>query len=128
MVYFTYKASGEDTYDAKSLCFDFHLILGLEPFFERRFKNWRMMPQGWLGLAVEDRIYAAEMLNGAAGSLVGIGSASPCARALARRYISLLVDPLASIAAATTAQLRISVVIAEMKKCPIHCLRYCPLL
>ena len=31
------------------------------------------MPQGWLGLAAENRIYAAEMLNGAAGSLVGIG-------------------------------------------------------
>ena len=54
---------------------------------------------------------AAEMLKGAAGSLVGIGSASPAARALARRYISLLVAPWVSIAAATTAQFRISVVI-----------------
>ena len=51
------------------------------------------------------------ILNGAAGSLVGIGSAWPSARALARRYISLFVAPLASIAAATTAQFRISVVI-----------------
>ena len=59
--------------------------------------------------------YAAVMLNGAAGLLVGIGSHWPSARALARRYISLFVAPLASIAAATTAQLRISVVINVMK-------------
>ena len=51
------------------------------------------------------------MLRGAAGKLVGIGSGLPSASALARRYISLLVAPWASIAAATTAQLRISVVI-----------------
>ena len=57
----------------------------------------------------------AEMLSGAAGSLVGIGSALPLARALARRYISLFVAPLVSIAAATTAQLRISVVIVLVK-------------
>ncbi len=54
---------------------------------------------------------AAVMLNGAAGLLVGLGSDCPSARALARRYISLFVAPLASIAAATTVQLRISVVI-----------------
>ena len=58
---------------------------------------------------------AAEMLKGAAGKLVGIGSAWPSAKALARRYISLRVAPLASIAAATTAQLRISVVIDQIK-------------
>ena len=56
---------------------------------------------------------AVVILKGAAGSLVGIGSAWPWARALARRYISLLVAPFASIAAATTAQLRISVVIVQ---------------
>ena len=64
--------------------------------------------QGCCALAPDQ---AAEMLKGAAGSLVGIGSASPAARALARRYISLLVAPRVSIAAATTAQFRISVVI-----------------
>ena len=58
---------------------------------------------------------AAEILNGAAGWLVGIGSAWPPARALARRYISLLVEPCASIAAATTAKLRILVVIVLLK-------------
>ena len=58
---------------------------------------------------------AAEILNGAAGWLVGIGSARPPARALARRYISLLVEPWASIAAATTAQLRISVVVILLR-------------
>jgi len=36
---------------------------------------------------------AAEMLIGAAGKLVGMGSALPSASALARRYISLLVEP-----------------------------------
>ena len=51
------------------------------------------------------------MLKGAAGWLVGIGSGFPSARALARRYISLFVAPVDSIAAATTAQLRVSVVI-----------------
>ena len=50
------------------------------------------------------------MLKGAAGWLVGIGSGFPSARALARRYISLFVAPVDSIAAATTAQLRVSVV------------------
>ena len=53
---------------------------------------------------------AAEMLKGAAGKLVGIGSARPSASALALRYMSLLVSPLASSAEATTAQLRTSVV------------------
>ena len=57
---------------------------------------------------------AVVILKGAAGSLVGIGSAWPSARALARRYMSLFVAPFASIAAATTAQLRISVVIVKM--------------
>ena len=51
------------------------------------------------------------MLKGAAGKLVGIGSDFPSASALARIYIWLLVAPWASIEAATTAQLRISVVI-----------------
>ena len=51
------------------------------------------------------------MLKGAAGKLVGIGSDLPSASALARIYIWLLVAPWASIEAATTAQLRISVVI-----------------
>ena len=62
---------------------------------------------------VNDQV--AEILNGAAGWLVGIGSAWPSARALARRYISLLVEPWASIAAATTAQLRISVVVILLR-------------
>ena len=55
----------------------------------------------------------AEMLKGAAGKLVGFGSVWPSAMALARRYISLLVAPCASIAEATTAQLRCSVVIGS---------------
>jgi len=56
---------------------------------------------------------AAEMLSGAAGKLVGIGSGWPSAMALARLYMKLLVAPWASIAAATTAQLRISVVMVN---------------
>ena len=64
---------------------------------------------------------AAEMLNGAAGKLVGIGSAWPSASALARRYISLWVAPWASIAAATTAQLRISVVMSKRLNEPRNC-------
>ena len=56
---------------------------------------------------------AAEMLNGAAGKLVGMGSGWPSAMALARLYMKLLVAPSASMAAATTAQLRISVVIVK---------------
>ena len=54
----------------------------------------------------------AEMLKGAAGKVVGIGSALPSAKALARRYIWLDVAPAASIALAMVSQLRISVVIA----------------
>ena len=61
-------------------------------------------------------IQVAEMLRGAAGKLVGIGSGLPSASALARRYIWLLVAPWDSIAAATTAQLRISVVIFRWMK------------
>ena len=52
------------------------------------------------------------MLKGAAGEVVGIGSAFPSAKALARRYIWLDVAPAASIALAMVSQLRISVVIA----------------
>ena len=52
------------------------------------------------------------MLKGAAGKEVGIGSALPSAKALARRYIWLDVVPAASIALAMVSQLRISVVIA----------------
>ena len=52
---------------------------------------------------------AAEMLSGAAGKLVGIGSGWPSAMALARLYMKLSVAPWASMAAATTAQLRTSV-------------------
>ena len=51
---------------------------------------------------------ATEMLKGAAGWLVGIGSGLPSASALARRYIWLSVAPWASIAVAMTAQLRTS--------------------
>ena len=54
----------------------------------------------------------AEILKGAAGKVVGIGSALPSAKALARRYIWLDVVPAASIALAMVSQLRISVVIA----------------
>ena len=79
-------------------------------------KNLKKDPHRCGGEIVADRIQAAEMLNGAAGKLVGIGSASPSASALARRYISLPVAPFASRAAATTAQLRISVVIEVMVK------------
>ena len=61
------------------------------------------------------RFQTAEMLWGAAGKLVGIGSALPSERALARWYMSLLVAPCASIAAATTAQFRISVDIEDVK-------------
>ena len=50
------------------------------------------------------------MLDGAAGSLGGNGSTSPVARTVAHRYISLFVTHLASIAVATTAQFRISIV------------------
>jgi len=53
------------------------------------------------------------MLSGAAGTLVGAGSAYPSAIALARRYISLLVAPTASMAVATTAQFRTSVVMED---------------
>ena len=53
----------------------------------------------------------AEMLKGAAEKLVGIGSDLHSASALARIYIWLLVEPLASIEAAITTQLRISVII-----------------
>ena len=55
------------------------------------------------------------MLKGAAGKLVGIGSDLPSASAFARIYIWLLVAPWASIKAATTAQLRISVVMGLIK-------------
>ena len=51
----------------------------------------------------------AEMLYGASGELVGIGSTFPWANALARWYIWLDVAPDASMALATTSQLRISV-------------------
>ena len=57
----------------------------------------------------------AEMLYGALGKLVGIGSSRPCAIAKARLYIWLLVAPAAAKALATTSQLRISVVIAGEK-------------
>lgn len=53
------------------------------------------------------------MLSGAAGKLVGAGSGCPSAIALARRYISLLVTPSASIAEAITAQFRTSVVMED---------------
>ena len=56
---------------------------------------------------------AAEMLSGAAGKLVGIGSGWPSAMALARLYMELSVAPRASMEAATTAQLRTSVVIVN---------------
>lgn len=55
-------------------------------------------------------IQAMEMLWGAAGSLVGIGSTFPSAMAFARRYIWLSVAPRCSMAAAITAQFRISFV------------------
>ena len=58
----------------------------------------------------------AEMLWGAWGKLVGIGSGLPSASALARIYIWLEVDPAASIALATRSQLRISVDIFEACK------------
>ena len=45
-----------------------------------------------------------------------MGSMLPLAMALARRYIWLLVAPFASSAEATTAQLRISVVIEQKLK------------
>ena len=49
------------------------------------------------------------MLYGASGKLVGMGSSFPSANALARMYIWLDVAPAASIALATTSQLRTSV-------------------
>ena len=55
------------------------------------------------------------MLKGAAGKLVGIGSDLPSASAFARIYIWLLVAACVSIKAATTAQLRISVVMGLIK-------------
>ena len=58
-----------------------------------------------------DQPATAEMLKGAAGKLVGIGSVLPSASALARMYIWLEVEPAASIALATMSQLRVSVVI-----------------
>ena len=60
-------------------------------------------------LRLFDQPATAEMLWGACGKLVGIGSGFPSANALARIYIWLDVDPAASIALATTSQLRISV-------------------
>ena len=75
---------------------------------------WSVMVQ-WKGefvvLCVEafDQPATAEMLWGAWGKLVGIGSGFPSARALARIYIWLEVDPAVSIALATRSQLRISV-------------------
>ena len=56
-----------------------------------------------------DQPATAEMLYGASGALVGMGSSLPCANALARMYIWLEVAPVASIALATTSQLRTSV-------------------
>ena len=56
-----------------------------------------------------DQPATAEMLYGASGKLVGIGSSLPSANALARTYIWLDVAPAASSALATTSQLRISV-------------------
>ena len=55
------------------------------------------------------------MLTGAAGKLVGMGSGWPWAMALARLYMKLLLVPSASMAAATIAQLRISVVIVKKR-------------
>ena len=66
-----------------------------------------------------DQPATAEMLYGASGELVGIGSSFPAANALARTNIWLDVAPAASIALATTSQLRISVDMAgrlKMKK------------
>ena len=56
-----------------------------------------------------DQPATAEMLYGASGELVGIGSSLPSANALARTYIWLDVAPAFSSAFATTSQLRISV-------------------
>ena len=75
---------------------------------------WSVMVQwNWefVVLFVEDfdQPATAEMLWGAWGKLVGIGSGFPSARALARIYIWLEVDPAVSIALATRSQLRISV-------------------
>ena len=56
------------------------------------------------------------MLYGASGKLVGMGSSFPSANALARMYIWLDVAPAASIALATTSQLRTSVDICDWIK------------
>ena len=66
-------------------------------------------PHSYEALISCDQPATAEMLYGASGELVGIGSSLPSASALARMYISLDVAPAASIALATTSQLRTSV-------------------
>ena len=85
--------------------------------------NWNVVYESWLvkmrfnDLSVGGSCHpaTAEMLWGARGKLVGIGSGFPSASALARIYIWLDVDPAASIALATRSQLRISVDIFETR-------------
>ena len=71
--------------------------------------DWVGEPHRCEALICSDQPATAEMLYGASGELVGMGSSLPSASALARTYIWLEVAPAASIALATTSQLRISV-------------------
>ena len=66
-------------------------------------------PLGLSRVGNQNQPATAEMLYGASGKLVGIGSSLPEANALARTYIWLDVAPAASIAFATMSQLRTSV-------------------
>lgn len=79
-------------------------------------KSWciEQIPHPWL--RPFDQPATAEILWGACGKLVGIGSDFPSANALARIYIWLEVEPAASIALATTSQLRTSVDMLRLSK------------
>ena len=66
-------------------------------------------PHRWKTLINRNQPSTAEILYGASGKLVGIGSSFPSASALARTYIWLDIAPADSRALATTSQLWISV-------------------